>query len=79
MKKTESIALIGLGLTAVILGVIVVNDNRLIKYEKDSTSKKPLFTRERQNFLMKATIAKIALTGAIITWIVFDAKKQMAY
>ncbi len=78
MKKTESIALIGLGLTAVILGVIVVNDNRLIKYEKDSTSKKPFLTRERQNFLMKATIAKIALTGVIITWIVFDAKKQMA-
>jgi len=76
VRKTEKIALVGLGITAIALGFIVMNDSRLIKSEKDSSAKKPFVTRERQNFLMRAAIAKIALTGIIITYITVNENKN---
>ena len=75
MKNTEKVALVGLALTTVILGALVINDNRLTKYDaNDSSTKKPFLTKEHQSTLMKATLAKVAITGIILAYMVFDAK-----
>ncbi len=78
MKRTEIIALTGLAITATTIAVMIVNDNRLLKQEKGIDGRKPFMTREQQNKAMKLTLAKIALTGLVLTYVAMDLKKSIS-
>lgn len=64
MKRADIIALTGLVISATMISIVAINDNRL----NGKTSKKPFLTEGQQEKLLKSAIVPVSLTAIFVTW-----------